>query len=109
MHESMTDRPSSHAPSTTLPRHFYTDENLYQREVAWLRRNMWLLVGHESEIPTPGDYFLYEFDQDSVIVIRDAQREVRAHHNVCRHRGSRLCEKAAGSVKAISCPYHAWT
>ena len=46
----------------------------------------------------------------SLIVCRTRAGELRAHHNVCRHRGTRLCEVAHGSVERFfQCPYHAWT
>jgi phenylpropionate dioxygenase-like ring-hydroxylating dioxygenase large terminal subunit len=93
----------------TLDQHFYTDDTLYQREMTWMRENMWFLVGQESRIPQPGDYFLYDFDKDNIIVVRDQSGEIRAHHNVCTHRGSRLCKETTGSAKVISCPYHAWS
>lgn len=93
----------------SLPQHLYVDPRVYQQEVAWLRENMWFVVGHESQIPRSGDYFLYEFDQDSVILIRDTDGQIRAHHNVCRHRGSRICIKPGGTVRVLTCPYHAWS
>src|SRR5580704_5078063 len=95
--------------SRTLDQHLYTDDALYQREMTWMRKNMWFLVGHESRIPRPGDYFLFDFEKDNVIVIRDQSGQIRAHHNVCTHRGSRLCKESTGSAKVITCPYHAWS
>jgi len=65
--------------------------------------------GHESQIPRAGDYFLYEFDKDSVIVIRDSSGQIRAHYNVCRHRGSRICLETTGTARVLTCPYHAWS
>lgn len=109
MYESAMKRPSSRSLRTSLPQALYIDEGAYQQEVAWLRKNMWLMVGHESQIPRSGDYFLYSFDKDSVIVIRDTEGQIRAHHNVCRHRGSRICLKATGKVRVLTCPYHAWS
>jgi Rieske 2Fe-2S family protein len=109
MDEIATDQPSSRSLRTSLPQRFYTDEGVYRQELSWLRRNMWFAVGHESQIPNSGDYFLYEFDKDSVIVIRDNENQIRAHHNVCRHRGSRICVSTSGSVRTITCPYHAWS
>ena len=51
------------------------------------------MIDHESRIPKPGDYFVFEFGRgDSVIVLRDQAGEMKAFHNVCRHRGSRLCQ-----------------
>lgn len=109
MHETMTKQVSVPSLRTSLPQRFYIEESVYQQELTWLRQNMWLMVGHESQIPGAGDYFLYEFDRDSVIVIRGKEGRIRAHHNVCRHRGSRICVAAKGTVGVLACPYHAWS
>lgn len=109
----MADRadqnPTLNASPTSLIQRFYTDEHIYRQEIAWLREHLWFLVGHESQIPGAGDYFLYDFDCDNVIVIRDRSGVIRAHHNVCRHRGSRICLEPHGSARVLTCPYHAWS
>ncbi len=69
----------------------------------------WLLVGHQSEIPNAGDYFLTTVADESLIIIRDSKLNIRAFYNVCRHRGTRLKEEACGHALVIQCPYHAWT
>jgi Rieske 2Fe-2S family protein len=94
----------------TLPGEFFTSEEIFRVERERIFRDRWLYAGHVSEIPRPGDYFLFELDHESVVVLRDAEGGVRALHNVCRHRGSRICLEASGSVgAALQCPYHAWT
>ncbi len=69
----------------------------------------WICVGHQSQIAEGGDYFLQEVAGESLIVVRDKGGEIHAFYNVCRHRGTRLCEVASGHMAAIQCPYHAWT
>ncbi|MEZ4586781.1 MAG: Rieske (2Fe-2S) protein [Gemmatimonadales bacterium] len=57
-----------------------------------------------------GDFFLTTIADESLIVLRDRHGELRAFFNVCRHRGTRLCEAATGHLsETIQCPYHAWT
>jgi phenylpropionate dioxygenase-like ring-hydroxylating dioxygenase large terminal subunit len=102
-------RASSNTSGLSLARRFYIDEGVYQGEIGWLRRNMWLLVGHESQIPNIGDYFLFEFDQENIIVIRHSEAQIKAYFNVCRHRGSRICMQTSGTVRTLTCPYHAWS
>ena len=68
-----------------------------------------MLVGHESQIAKPGDYLVQEVAGESLIVVRDKGDALRGFYNVCRHRGTRLCEESRGHVSAIQCPYHAWT
>ena len=63
----------------------------------------------ESQIAKPGDYFVQEVAGESLIVVRDKGGALRGFYNVCRHRGTRLCEESRGHVSAIQCPYHAWT
>ncbi len=69
----------------------------------------WLFAGHSCQIPNPGDYFLYEVDGDSLIIVRDKGGQVQVLYNVCRHRGSLICEAPEGHVKRFICPYHQWT
>jgi Rieske 2Fe-2S family protein len=72
-------------------------------------RGGWLFAGHSCQISNPGDYFLYDVGEDSVIIVRDDGGQVHALYNVCRHRGSVICEAAEGHIKRFVCPYHQWT
>src|SRR5512143_3483822 len=96
-------------PGHGLPRPLYHDELVYRAEMAFIWRAGWLFAGHSCQIPKPGDYFLYDVDGDSVIIVRDGDGQVQALYNVCRHRGSIICEAAEGNVKRFICPYHQWT
>ncbi len=94
----------------TLPGGYFTSEEIFRQERERIFRRRWLAAGHVSQLAAPGSYFLFELDQASVILLRDAAGEIRAFHNVCRHRGSRLCAEPCGELgRAIQCPYHAWT
>lgn len=94
----------------TLGRDYFISNDVFQRERERIFLRTWLLVGHASELAAPGSYFLFELDHESVIVLRDGAGAIRAFHNHCRHRGSRLCREHAGTLGAtIQCPYHAWT
>jgi phenylpropionate dioxygenase-like ring-hydroxylating dioxygenase large terminal subunit len=99
----------SYVPRFSLPQHLYLDEKQYRDEVKWLKETLWLFVDHESRIPRTGDFFLYEFDKTNIIIIRDREGRVRAHYNVCRHRGSRICTESSGTKQSLICLYHAWT
>ena len=95
---------------TTLPRRFYADPDFYRRELERFYFNRWICAGRADQIPTSGDYFTRTLADESVIVTRDSAGEIHALFNVCRHRGTRLCEQTEGHlVERIQCPYHAWT
>ncbi len=94
----------------TLPREYYTSAELFERERRLIFEKSWLYTGHVSQIATPRSYYVFSAGPESVIVTSDTEGEIRAFHNVCRHRGTRLCDEAAGRFTGgIQCPYHAWT
>lgn len=100
---------SEYRNGLALPRGFYTSQAVYDHDIAAYWNRSWIWVGHESQVPEPGDYFLFDYGPESIIVVRDREGEVRAHLNVCRHRGSRVCTESAGNARLFVCPYHAWT
>jgi Rieske 2Fe-2S family protein len=96
--------------ATTLPQKYYTDPAHFQREMEAIHFDMWLCAGRTKQIPNAGDYFLRQVANASIIIVRDQQGDVRAFHNVCRHRGTLLCKQEAGTFSgSIQCGYHAWT
>ena len=95
-------------PGHSLQREFYGDEEIYNLDIERIWRSGWLFAGHSCQIPKAGDYFTFELDADSIIVMRGDDRKIRALHNVCRHRGTRLCSESAGTLARIICPYHQW-
>jgi phenylpropionate dioxygenase-like ring-hydroxylating dioxygenase large terminal subunit len=92
-----------------LAQAFYRDPDIYRHDIEQIFLKTWLYAGHQSEIPNVGDWFLFEFDQESVIIVRSAENEINALLNVCRHRGSRVCVESSGCSKRLTCPYHGWT
>jgi Rieske 2Fe-2S family protein len=98
------------AGSLTLPQRYYTSEQVFARERERIFTRGWYCAGHASRIPEAGDYFLLNVFDESLIVLRDGQQEIRAFFNVCRHRGTRICEAGEGKFSgSIQCSYHAWT
>ena len=95
--------------SHSLPRQFYTSEILYKMDIEHYWNHSWVWVGHVSQIPKAGDFFVFDYGYESVIVARDKNKNVNAFLNVCRHRGSRVCIKKSGNTRVFACPYHAWT
>jgi Rieske 2Fe-2S family protein len=99
------------APAASLPSRYYVDPAVYERERARLFHARWLCAGREEEWPEPGAFALRDVAGESILVVRDRAGALRAFYNVCRHRGSVLCEAAAGRFPrhGITCPYHGWT
>lgn len=106
---TLRERISSRIPNYGLPRPFYHEELLYRIEMEYIWRGGWLFAGHSCQISNPGDYFLYHVGEDSLIIVRGDDGQARALYNVCRHRGSIICEAEEGHVKRFICPYHQWT
>jgi len=96
-------------PGRPLPGVCYTDPDLFAAELDLLWSRQWIFVGSGAEIREPGDYLTVDLGRSSVLVLRDDDERVRAFHNVCRHRGSRLVADAHGSVGNLVCGYHRWT
>jgi len=94
----------------TLPREYYQSEKIYAEELEKIFYKRWLFVCREEEIQNPGDFITVEIGDESIIVVRDSQNKIKAHFNVCRHRGTRICdtEKGKFSSGVIQCPYHGW-
>jgi len=94
----------------TLPGHYYTSPEIYAEELERIFTRRWICGGRAGEIANPGDYVLRTIAGESVIVVRGRDGALRAFYNVCRHRGTRLCEEPRGRFsETIQCPYHAWT
>lgn len=92
----------------SLEQALYTQPGVLDAELEQIFRRCWLFAGHGCEIPNPGDYMLFEVGPDSIIVCRGADGQIRAFHNTCRHRGSRVALESRGTVKRFVCPYHNW-
>jgi Rieske 2Fe-2S family protein len=96
-------------PWHSLEAPFYLSDAIFQADVEEVFGQHWIFVAVEPQLPEPGDYVTVEVGRDSVLIVRDEDLKVQAFHNVCRHRGSRLCAARQGMVGNIVCPYHAWT
>jgi Rieske 2Fe-2S family protein len=98
------------AQARTLPRAVYTDAAILDLEQRALFGRRWLAIAREEDLPEPGSFVTHEIGAERVLVVRGADDRLRAFFNVCRHRGARIVEEAAGRLRggAIACPYHAW-
>lgn len=93
--------------ASTIPAHWYRDAEILARELNRIFSRTWHLVGHDSRVPRPGDYFTAEAGGEPILVARDAEGQLRALSNVCRHRaGPVAC--GAGNRRSFQCGYHGW-
>lgn len=94
----------------TMPGEYYTSPAILAEESERIFARSWNCVGRASALAQPGEYVLRTVAGESLIILRDRAGTLRALFNVCRHRGTRLCEAASGRFsETIQCPYHAWT
>lgn len=105
--------------ATTLPQRYFVSPEIFAEEQDSIFSAQWVMVGHQSQVERPGDFFVQEVlpspgsglrgGGESLIIARDREGTIRGFYNVCRHRGTRLCDEASGHSSTIQCPYHAWT
>ena len=93
-----------------LPGWSYFSEELFELESEELFRKHWQFVCHENEILEPGSYTTIDRVNERGLVVRGNDLKIRAFHNLCRHRGSRVVSDKKGQCgKSIICPFHGWT
>lgn len=86
----------------------YTSKDIFELEMENIFHKTWMFVGHESELPNPGDYRVTTLGRQSAIFVRGNDNQVRVLMNRCRHRGMAVCVEDAGNTKNFTCWYHGW-
>jgi glycine betaine catabolism A len=92
-----------------LDQKFYVEPEFYRLDLETLFYREWVFVGHDCELKQPGEYLTVQIGAYPIIVVRSRDGAVRAFHNSCRHRGSRICSAEKGSTVRLVCPYHNWS
>ena len=92
-----------------LGRELYTSDAVFQQDLQHIWYKSWIFIGHDFEIPSAGEYLTVQIGQYPIVVVRNKDNSIRAFHNSCRHRGSRLCAEEKGKLAKLVCPYHSWT
>jgi phenylpropionate dioxygenase-like ring-hydroxylating dioxygenase large terminal subunit len=90
-------------------RALYADPAIYDLEMERIFGRAWLVLGHDSQVPKPGDYFTTRMGREPVIVVRKDDREIAVLINRCAHRGAMVCAEARGNTERFVCPYHGWS
>jgi len=95
-------------PGHSLDQRFYTDPAIYDLEIEKIVNRNWILAGHASQLPEPGDFKVLNVAQESAIIVRGKDGKLKGFANVCRHRGSLVCLEEQGHADKFVCPYHGW-
>ncbi|MEC9341661.1 MAG: Rieske 2Fe-2S domain-containing protein, partial [Pseudomonadota bacterium] len=89
-------------------RRVFTEPAVFHQEMAQIFGRAWVYVGHEGELPEPGDYKRARIGLEPVIMIRGRDGRIRIFFNSCRHRAASLCQEERGNLQHLLCPYHGW-
>jgi phenylpropionate dioxygenase-like ring-hydroxylating dioxygenase large terminal subunit len=96
-------------PATGIvDRRIFSDEAIYQKELQQIFGRGWNFMCHESQIKTPGSFFMNYIGEDEVIVVRDRKMNINVLLNSCPHRGNTVCRAELGTTKSFFCSYHGW-
>ena len=103
-------KPALSREEKTLDAEWYTSSDIFAAERERIFAREWICVARGEQLEVPGDYVLADVAGESLIVVRDQRGAIHAFYNVCRHRGTHMCEQSSGHFSgSIQCPYHAWT
>lgn len=107
--QDMLARLDARRPNYSLDRDLYCDPGVYQTDLDQIFYKEWLFALAACELPKAGAYSTLQVGAYPLVITRGNDGMIRAFHNVCRHRGQRLCTKETGSTPRLVCPYHQWT
>src|ERR1041385_5674537 len=89
-----------------ISREIFVSEEIYRQEQEQIFARAWLVVGHETQVPRPGDFFVSSMGEESVTLCRARAGAIRVFLNSCRHRGMKVRRYDEGNTVEFLCPYH---
>ena len=92
-----------------VDRRIFADRDIYELELERIFARAWNFMAHDSQIPSPGDFFMTYIGEDRVICVRDENGDPQILVNSCRHRGNAVCRAEEGHATSFMCTYHGWT
>lgn len=90
-----------------IPKTRFLDQEFLDLELGKMFTKTWQIACRAEELPDVGCFVEYEIGKYSILVVRESKTEIRAYHNACRHRGTRLA-RGRGRVGSLICPFHGW-
>jgi len=109
MFDGTPDEISSLVRPGQVHRRVYTDPDVFALELERLFARAWVYVGHESQVPQPGDFITAEIARPPVIMVRHSDGTVRVLLNRCAHRGAKVLNEPRGHAARLTCLYHGWS
>ncbi len=106
--EALRESTDTYLGSEDLPVERYISQEFFDREVEKVWRKTWQVACRESRLRNPGDYFVYDIVNDSILLTRTDAGELKGFYNSCLHRG-RALKRGAGHADILRCPYHGWS
>src|SRR5450631_1690804 len=95
--------------ASTIPAAWYVDERIGRLERERVFGSNWIAVGRADQVAVAGQFFTCDLAGEPLVVVRGADRELRAFYNVCRHHAAAVMTAPCGSAQHLRCPYHGWT
>ena len=96
--------------SESFNREEYNSSEIFTREMQKIYGTNWCFTGLSEELGKVGDRLVVDIGNESILILRNRENQLRAFYNVCQHRGSQLCDASgSGFGAAITCPYHSWS
>ncbi len=105
---SLRDSTDTYLGSEDLDISRWTSQEFFDLEVEKLWRKTWQMACRVSQVRNPGDYFVYDIVNDSILLTRTEEGELKGYYNSCLHRG-RVLKRGSGNSEHLRCPFHGWT
>jgi len=95
--------------ASTIPASWYTNKDLYERELAAVFSRSWQFAARSDQVCEPGQYVTNDIGGEPIAIVRGSDRVLRGFYNVCRHHAAAVMTEPEGQANQLRCPYHGWT
>src|SRR5882724_1567849 len=95
--------------ASTIPASWYTNKDLYERELAAVFSRSWQFAARSDQVCEPGQYVTNDIGGEPIAIVRGSDRVLRGFYNVCRHHAAAVMTEPEGKAAQLRCPYHGWT